>query len=217
MKKRIPAIILLAFSLLAILSIPACKKEHLPDETIYFQEDIFPVIVTSCTQSGCHNATDREQGYDLTNYQGILEIVKPGDYKGSELYKSLVKPLGYMPENADRLSDDVITSIALWIEQGALDNSSGGSGCNTDNVTYGNTVTTIIATWCYACHAGSNPVGLIRLDSYAAVKAAVNDGKLLGTIRHDAGFKAMPDGGGKLPDCDIEQIEKWVNDGALDN
>ncbi len=194
-----------------------CEKDHLPDETIYFQEDILPIMVTSCAESGCHNSNDQRQGLDLTNYDGVMAIVKPGDYKGSNLYTELVKPFGFMPENGDRLPDDEITAIALWIEQGALNNSSGGSGCNTEGTTYNTTVQPIIEVWCYGCHSGSTPIGTFRLDSYAALKAKVDDGGLLGAVRHEPGFRAMPDGGGMLPECDIEKIEKWVADGAPDN
>ena len=219
MKIKTPLAFLLFVTMfsLPLLFLPGCKKEHLPDETIYFQEDMFPLLVSNCTQSGCHNSVDREQGYDLTTYEGILKIVNPGDPKGSKLYKSLVKPLGFMPYRGDRFTDDQITAIALWIDQGALENSSGGSNCDTTGVTYNATVQPILDAWCYSCHAGSNPTGVIRLDSYVTVKAKVDEGLLLGTIRHDPTFRAMPDGGGKIPNCDIKKIEKWVAEGALNN
>lgn len=40
---------------------------------------------------------------------------------------------------------------------------------------------------------------------------------LVGNIRHDAGFNAMPQGGGKLTDCQIAIIKAWVDAGAPSN
>ena len=85
------------------------------------------------------------------------------------------------------------------------------------HTTFNQTVAPILQAWCYSCHSGSSPSGTIRLDSYSTVKLKVDDGKLLGSIRHDSGYLPMPDGGGKLPNCEISQIEKWVADGALNN
>jgi hypothetical protein len=46
------------------------------------------------------------------------------------------------------------------------------------------------------------------------VNAIATDNRLLGVIRHLKGYKAMPLGGQKLPVCQIEQISKWVKNGA---
>ncbi|MGI4833950.1 MAG: hypothetical protein ACRYFK_10860 [Janthinobacterium lividum] len=40
---------------------------------------------------------------------------------------------------------------------------------------------------------------------------------LLGNIRHEAGYVAMPAGGGKLSECDIAIIEAWVKAGTPNN
>lgn len=40
---------------------------------------------------------------------------------------------------------------------------------------------------------------------------------LVGNIRHDAGFPAMPQGGAKLDDCKIALIKAWVDAGAPNN
>ena len=38
--------------------------------------------------------------------------------------------------------------------------------------------------------------------------------KLIGAIKHEPGFVAMPQSGGKLEDCDIEKMEAWIAAGA---
>lgn len=89
--------------------------------------------------------------------------------------------------------------------------------CDTTNVTYSNTVWPIINSNCTSCHSGSAPAGNIRLEDYNDISAAANNGSFLGVIKHEPGWSPMPKGGGKLNDCEIAQIETWVNQGAPNN
>lgn len=68
-------------------------------------------------------------------------------------------------------------------------------------------------TWCTSCHNASNASDGIRLDGYNQVTAVDTD-RLLGSIRHEPGFDRMPEGGAKLPPCDILAVETWVNNGS---
>jgi len=89
--------------------------------------------------------------------------------------------------------------------------------CDTANVTYSATVWPIIETNCTGCHNAGFPSGNISLSNYDEIVAAVQNGSLLGTIRHENGWSPMPKGGGKLADCDIKKIETWVNAGTPNN
>ena len=91
------------------------------------------------------------------------------------------------------------------------------STCDTTNVTYSLTVAPIINQNCSACHGGDEPTSGIPLDAYDHLKAQVDDERLLGAIRHEEGFSAMPQGAPKLSDCSILKIEKWVAEGAQNN
>jgi hypothetical protein len=57
----------------------------------------------------------------------------------------------------------------------------------------------------------------VKLEDYADVKEHADHGDLMGTITHAAGFPAMPQGGTKLSDCNINKIRAWINRGAEDN
>jgi hypothetical protein len=89
--------------------------------------------------------------------------------------------------------------------------------CDTTNVTFSLSVKPILDADCNSCHGSTSPQGGIILDTYNGVLNHVNSGALLGAIRHDNGFLAMPQGGSKLSNCKIQTIEKWVADGALNN
>jgi hypothetical protein len=89
--------------------------------------------------------------------------------------------------------------------------------CNTANVTYALTVAPLLQKSCTSCHNSNFASGGVNLSTYATVRTVALNGRLVGSINHDAGFRAMPQGGSKLPDCDISQVRKWVTDGALNN
>lgn len=90
--------------------------------------------------------------------------------------------------------------------------------CDTSNVTYSNTITSIIiVNGCLNCHVGPSPSGNFTLTSYADVKAKVDDGRLWGAINHMPGFSPMPQGGNKLTNCEINRIKAWIDAGAPNN
>lgn len=75
----------------------------------------------------------------------------------------------------------------------------------------------LLEAHCNRCHAGSSPSGDISLDTYSTVSNYVSNGSLIGSIKHDPGFKAMPEGKGKLDPCDIKKIQSWIDTGAANN
>jgi hypothetical protein len=92
--------------------------------------------------------------------------------------------------------------------------------CTTINPTYSLMVQPIISANCYSCHSTANSAvsgGGNQLDSYAKLKVFVDNGKLVGTISHSAGFSPMPKNSAKLNDCDINKIKAWVAAGAPNN
>ncbi len=93
------------------------------------------------------------------------------------------------------------------------------SNCDTSSVTYSGFVKTTMESFCYVCHsttAGPSNGGVV-LEGYNEIKVYVDNGELLGAIKHESGFSAMPQGGSKLSDCTIRKIEAWVAAGAPNN
>ncbi|HSF90549.1 MAG TPA: hypothetical protein VLA46_14090 [Saprospiraceae bacterium] len=89
--------------------------------------------------------------------------------------------------------------------------------CDTTQVTYSGTIAPIIELNCYACHEGDQSVSGIPLNGYNNLKAMVDAGRLVGSLRHLDGFSPMPQNASALPECELLKIEKWVDDGAPDN
>jgi hypothetical protein len=120
------------------------------------------------------------------------------------------------PAPYGRLSDEQITTIALWIEEGANNTiNCGDSGnCVTDNVTYNATVKPILQKYCTGCHFGSAPSGNISYATYNATQPTAMSGSLVGSIEHASGYVPMPENASKIPACDVEKIRQWVVLGA---
>lgn len=89
--------------------------------------------------------------------------------------------------------------------------------CNTANVTYSLSVVAILSDRCYKCHDQRTNTGGITLEGHANLKRYVDSGRLLGAIKHQSGFSPMPQNEAQLPDCQIAQIEAWIQQGAPNN
>jgi hypothetical protein len=217
-KRFLGFLTLLAIATLALFS--ACTQEKVVDvNPVCFERDILPLLVSSCTQSGCHNSRDRAAGVELTSYQHVIQHgVVPGNYKASELYKVLISVGEQLMPQApyNKLSVDQITTIALWIEQGAKNTTCTTTTCDLSAVTYSKTVKTILDRSCNSCHSGNSPSGGINLSTYTGVKKYALAGSLYGSVNHDVGFVPMPENG-KLPACEISSIKEWIRLGALNN
>lgn len=185
-------------------------------DTVYFQYDILPILLSSCAPSGCHDAASRADGYQLTDYaSAIKKGVSVGRASNSKLYTEIQK--GSMPPKNSGITmtqaqKDV---IAKWINQGAKNmtcNPSFGQ-CDTVNVKFSNFIAPLVQNKCQGCHTSTQPV----LTNYTQIKASVQSGKFWGSINHAAGFSAMPKGSAKLPSCELTKINAWIKAGARNN
>ena len=187
---------------------------------VYFENEVLPIIISSCSTIGCHGNGSAQDGIELSNYAGIMDIVEPNDPSDSELIEVITEtdPDKIMPPPPNApLSDEQINTIIAWINQGAQNNECTSTACDTSNVTFSQTVWPVIQNKCTGCHSGGSPSGGIRLENYNDVSVVAANGKLFGSINHDAGFVPMPFNSSKLPQCEIDQIEIWINDGYPNN
>ncbi len=182
---------------------------------VCFQENVLPIFVTKCSMSGCHNSLDNKAHYDLTTYEGILKGVTANHPLQSEVYNQIRGINPSMPVG-QKLDQKDISYIKIWIKMGAK-NSSNCSGCDTLNVTYNVRIKPIITNWCVGCHTAGNAGGGYDLSNYTGVSTSITDNRLIGSLKHLAGFSEMPKNTNKLSDCDLKAVEKWVNAGHLNN
>jgi len=190
-------------------------------DSVYFQTQVLPILVSNCAMSNCHNAADHKEGIILDSYANVMATgdITPGRAGNSEIYEVLIEsdPEDRMPLSpASPLTNAQIDLIYTWIEQGALNNTCSNS-CDTTNVTFSGTIFPMMQNSCTGCHSGSNPSGQIDLSNYQNISAMAINGRLLGSVKRDPGYSPMPRGGNKLPDCQIDQIRIWIQNGTLNN
>lgn len=84
-----------------------------------------------------------------------------------------------------------------------------------DEVTYTNTIKSIIDNNCIPCHATVPVNGApMSLTTYADVRDAVLNRGLLNRISRDQGAPGMmPNGGTRLPQAKIDQVFEWAENG----
>ncbi len=88
--------------------------------------------------------------------------------------------------------------------------------CDTINVTYNSQIKTILNANCTTCHSGGSPAAGISLDNYNDAKTQATNGNLYGVVSYSTGYTGMP-ASGKMNDCNIALIKKWVDSGAPQN
>ena len=116
------------FSLFILVFIVGCR--HKPNfdsmKQVSYSLDIQPIIISNCTQSGCHGTAHNED-FKLLTYNDLIKHthVKAGSPESSNLY-SVIRSYNsgtIMPiKPYDPLTEKQIQLIYVWIGQGALNN-----------------------------------------------------------------------------------------------
>jgi hypothetical protein len=98
------------------------------------------------------------------------------------------------------------------------------AGCDTTVVRYSVEIKAILDANCKSCHqVGAAGFNGINLYDHATIQGLALDGQytfgsLLSAVLHEGGNpNPMPQGGNKLPDCDLNKFTAWVNRGAPNN
>lgn len=205
-------------------TIPTTGGTPCDPNKVYFENDVLPILVSNCAKSGCHDVTSHQEGIVLNNYNNVMQTadVKPFDLDGGDLYEVITEndPDKRMPQPPNApLTQAQIQIIAKWINQGAqnLQCDANAGGCNSDNVSFSQTLQPIINTYCKGCHSGASPSGGISLGNHAGVKTVALNGKLYGAISWAPGSPKMPQGGNKLDACTIAKFKSWIDAGAPNN
>lgn len=86
--------------------------------------------------------------------------------------------------------------------------------CDTLNITWESDIKDILAANCVVCHGPVTARNNVRHDSYEAEMIVVNDGRLRGVVNHLDGYPRMPYNMPKLPECELNKINAWLNAGA---
>lgn len=183
-------------------------------DTVCFNTEILPLFVSYCASAGCHDVASHRDGVITTNYAYIMQGISAKNVSKSEYYTIIGDEMP--PKSSPQLTSAHIASIKKWIEQGAL-NTNCTNVCDTTVFNYAGAIQTILTNNCGGCHGTKPGSANIYLGDYASVKAYVTANKsiFLNSINYLPSLavsKRMPPAG-KMVDCKILQIQKWINNG----
>jgi hypothetical protein len=98
-----------------------CKKDAIDQFdcsgiTPTYTTNVKAILDTRCSTSGCHSASKKAAGIDLSNYSSASAESKKGRFLGSIQHKS-----GYdaMPKGSSKLDDATIKIISCWVQNGS--------------------------------------------------------------------------------------------------
>ncbi len=89
--------------------------------------------------------------------------------------------------------------------------------CDTTRNVYNGRIQEIIGTSCLpGCHEQAVGSAGIILQGYVNLKNEIMNGQVMCSIRHD-GCSPMPKNQPKLSDCDINNLQNWIDKGYPEN
>jgi uncharacterized membrane protein len=188
-------------------------------DTAYFLCDVQPILISACSQIGCHDALTKASGYQLTDYvQTMKKGIVAGQATNSKVYAEIFN--GTMPPRSSgiKMTQAQKDMVAKWINQGAKNASCNPSFgvCDTVTVKFAGFIQPLVQNQCQGCHGATNPNGGISLTNYTQIKASVQTGRFWGSIQQSAGFVKMPVGS-RLYDCELNKVNAWIKRGALND
>ncbi len=208
-------------------------------DSVYFKQQILPILQSNCAKSGCHNEESRKHGVVLNSYQNLMSTVeiereddddhdddsrgrgRKGRGSAQDRYKNKLEKmirLNKMPPSPEKkLSQEQRNLILKWIDQGMPDNSCEVSkaDCNSDNMKFSADIMPIIEDNCVGCHSGPKPKNGYDFSDAKKFREIALTGDVYKAITHSEGVTPMPFDGDKLSDCDIQKIKSWVDAGAV--
>lgn len=202
--------------------LPPCDSN--PNK-VYFVNDVMPYLNSTCAVPGCHDNKGPAAFIDLSSYEAIMNskvkgknIVQPGDALNSKLCRvfflldlvPMPPPFNYgiPPQGRD--------NIIKWVQDSARNTACDGR-CDTINYTFRRNIAPLINKYCTGCHYGSYNSGNVLLTNYREIKAMVDSNKLIQSMTATEGVKKMPTGVVTMQPCEIIQVRKWIENGALNN
>jgi cytochrome c5 len=195
-------------------------------DSVCFVQNILPLFISNCSMASCHDGLSQgeEDLFPLNSYATIREHVVPFNPAASSVYRAVngLSEEFMPPPPKSPLTAAQKELMRKWIADGALNSDCPDANCDTSGtISFAAQVKSIVDNYCVSCHNSTVTSGGVNLNGYTQVKSyaeSIRSGipVLLGTIRHDNGFKAMPPST-KLDECSIRKIELWIEQGILNN
>lgn len=84
-----------------------------------------------------------------------------------------------------------------------------------DTVTYTKQIQTLLNNNCVSCHNSSFSSGSVDLSTYTLAKAKALDGRIKVRAIDNSDVKGPMPQGGLMPQADLDLLQCWINNGAI--
>ena len=115
-------------SVFSVSSVVSSSSAADPKTKFTYDQHILPIMNAHCV--GCHKGESAKGGLDLSTFAKLKEggasgeVLKPGDADGSRLWRLTAhKEQPFMPPKMPMIDKEKVDTLALWIQQGALENA----------------------------------------------------------------------------------------------
>ena len=120
MKSNHKAIAILTSLTLGLTLFTQCKKQEADivectGVTPTYTSNVKAIMNAHCATSGCHNASSKKSGYDLSSYESTKSAAGNKAFVASIQHNSRYSQL---PQGASKLSDAAIKTVACWVQNG---------------------------------------------------------------------------------------------------
>jgi hypothetical protein len=108
-------------SVLCFIFFTQCKKETIDTNVDCsgsiptYSANVKSIMDANCATPGCHSASSRSAGYDLSSYLGTKTSAANNAFLGSVQHKS---GFSKMPKGRAKLSDADIKILTCWVQNG---------------------------------------------------------------------------------------------------
>ena len=168
---RLSVLLLFCWSSSPVEAVQTKPKDRFNDAPV-FEEKIQGILGVHCLK--CHDQKKRKAQLDLSTPTGILKggesgrAIQPGYPDKSLLYK-LVSQQEMPPEDEDRLTDDEVHAIELWIAGGARFNAKTSTEAATTRELTQQDILPILTLRCTVCHGLRRKEAELDLRSKASI------------------------------------------------
>jgi hypothetical protein len=221
--------ILLVALVLVLFSLASCTHdpENIDElDAVCFDTQVLPLLKTSCGMAGCHDGS--EEGFLVTDHNSVMELVTPGDPRGSKLYQIVtdINSDDMMPPD-NPLTRTQRNIIQVWIAQGALETicAQDTGGIPVKKVCFVQDILPMVLSSCgvTGCHdAITAEEGHVFVDYSTIMEHGIEpfnaQGSEIYQVVTETGEDRMPpEPRAPWTAQQIADLKEWIDDGALNS
>ncbi|MGH7128994.1 MAG: c-type cytochrome domain-containing protein, partial [Planctomycetaceae bacterium] len=205
-----------------------------PANLVSFTDDVAPVLREKCAR--CHGDNNPRNGFRVGSHEALLRggrsgrAIVPGNAAASPLVARLnTSGDAMMPKGGPPLSAEERQTIAVWITQGAKDDTPPQKPvvipkpAGDETVSFTKDIAPFMVNLCLRCHSGNDPRGGLSLETFENLMRGGDSGEVIipGNREDSRLFRLvgglenprMPQGQARITRQNYEDLKQWFAEG----